>query len=172
MECLLPSYFCPPVSGQKPTVRYRFWLLPKLKIDRAMAKIGYTRKPDGHNRVPPFTLVRGAILLANARPDPTLAEIETDPPVSCHSFPHRLPDFDHTYPIMAGLFDQQPTRTRVITSSRDAASHFCGRRGRACSRSFTLLCSLYVMRLPLTRVTKCYLLALGTTQISSYFTKH
>ena len=49
---------------------------------------------------------------------------------------------------------------------------FCGRRGRACGRTLTLLCSLYVMRLSLTRVTKSYLLALGTTQISSYFTKH
>ena len=86
--------------------------------------------------------------------------------------PHRLPDFNHTYPIMAGLFDQQPTRARVIASSRDAAGHFCGRRGRACGRTLTLLCSLYVMRLSLTRVTKSYLLALGTTQISSYFTKH
>ena len=35
---------------------------------------------------------------------------------------------------MAGLFDQQPTRARVIASSRDAAGHFCGRRGRACVR--------------------------------------
>ena len=50
--------------------------------------------------------------------------------------------------------------------------HLCGRRGRACGRTLTLLCSLYVMRLSLTRVTKSYLLALGTSQISSYFTKH
>ena len=33
----------------------------------------------------------------------------------------------------------------------------------------TLLCSLYVIRLSLTRVTKSYLLALGTTQISSRY---
>ena len=70
-----------------------------------MAKIGYTRKPDGQNRVPPFTLVPGAILLAKARPDPTLAEFETGPPDSGYSSPRRLPDFSHTYPIMAGLFD-------------------------------------------------------------------
>ena len=59
---------------------------------------------------------QGAIL-ANARPDPTLAEFETGPPDSGYSLPHRLPDFNHTYPIMAGLFDQQPTcltRHRVI----------------------------------------------------------
>ena len=44
---------------------------------------------------------------------------------------------------MAGLFDQQPTRARVIASSRDAAGHFGGRRGRACGTTLTLLCSLY-----------------------------
>ena len=86
--------------------------------------------------------------------------------------PHPLPDFNNIYPIMAGLFDQQPTRAHVIASSRNAAGHFCGRRGRACGRTLILLCSLYVMRLSLTRVTQSYLLALGTTQISFYFTKH
>ena len=45
-------------------------------------------------------------------------------------------------------------------SSRDAADHFCGRRGRACVRTLTLLWSLHVMA----RVTKRYLLALGTTR--------
>ena len=34
---------------------------------------------------------QGAILLANARPDPTLAEFETGPPDSGYSSPHRLP---------------------------------------------------------------------------------
>ena len=42
-------------------------------------------------------------------------------------------------------------------SSRDAAGHFRGRRGRACGRTLNLLCSLYAMRLSLTRVTKSYL---------------
>ena len=79
-----------------------------------MAKIAYTRKPDGQKRVPPSTLVPGAILLANAHPDPTLAEFPTGPPDSGYSPPHRLPDFNHTYPTMAGLFDQQPTCARVI----------------------------------------------------------
>ena len=115
---------------------------------------------------------QGAILLANARPDQTLAEFETGPPDSGYSSPHRLPDFTHTYQIMAGLFDQQPTRARVIASSRDAAGHFCGRRGRACGRTLTLLCSLYVMRLSLTRVTKSYLWVRGTTEVRSYFTEH
>ena len=79
-----------------------------------MDKIGYTRKPDGQNRVPPSTLVPGrAILLANARPDPTLAEFETGPPDSGYSSPHRLPDFDHTYPIMAGLFIRPSAYTRT-----------------------------------------------------------
>ena len=60
---------------------------------------------------------QGAIFLGNARPDPTLAEFQTGPPDSGYSSP-QLPDFNHTYPIMAGLFDQQPTRARVIASSR------------------------------------------------------
>ena len=58
-----------------------------------------------------------AISLANARPDPTLAEFQTGSPDSGYSSLHRLPDFDHTYPTMAGLFDQQATcltRHRVI----------------------------------------------------------
>ena len=62
--------------------------------------------------------------MANARPDPTLAEFETGPPDSGYSSLHRLPDFSHTYPIMAGLLDQQPTRARVIASSPDAAVIF------------------------------------------------
>ena len=73
------------------------------------------------------------------RPDPTLAEFGTGPPDSGYSSPHRLPDFNHTYPIMAGLFHQQPTRARVIASLRDAAGHFCGRRGRACGRTFNFV---------------------------------
>ena len=51
---------------------------------------------------------QGAILLANARPDPTLAEFETGPPDSGYSSPHRLPDFNHTYPIMAGYSTSSP----------------------------------------------------------------
>ena len=73
-----------------------------------MAKIRYP--------LPRYSL--GAILLARARPDSPLAEFETGSPDSGPSSPHRLPDLNHTYPIMAGLFDQQPTRARVIASSR------------------------------------------------------
>ena len=69
-----------------------------------MAKTGYTLPRSS----------QGAILFANARPGTTLAEFETGPPDSGYSSPHRLPDFNHTYSIMAGLFDQQPTRARVI----------------------------------------------------------
>ena len=139
---------------------------------RAMAKIGYTRKPDGQNRVPPSTLVPGRHHIGQRPPRPDSGRIWNGSTRIWLLIPHRLPDFNHTYPIMAGLFEQQPTPARVIASSRDAAGHFCGRRGRACGRTLTLLCSLYVMRLSLTRVTKSYLLALGTIQISCYFTKH
>ena len=99
---------------------------------KRQVKIGYTRKPDGQNRVPPSTLIPGRHLIGQRPP-------RSD---SGYSSPHRLPDFNHTYRIMAGIFDQQPTRARVITSSRDAAGHFCGRRSRACGRTLTLLCSL------------------------------
>ena len=76
----------------------------KTKI-RAMAKIGYTRKPDRQNRVPLSTLVSGRHLIGQHQPRPDSASL------------HRLPDFNNTYPIMPGLFDQQPTclmRHRVI----------------------------------------------------------
>ena len=109
---------------------------PKLRTPGSpMAKTGYP--------LPRYS--QGAILMANARPDPTLAEFETGPPDSGYSSPHRPPDLNHTYRIMAGLFDRQPTRARVI----DAAGHFCGRRGRACGRTLTLLCSLYVCDAPI-----------------------
>ena len=99
------------------------------------------------------------------------------------------PNFKRVHPILAthpsigypisitptrlwpGYSTSSPPAWCVMASSRDAAGHLCGVRGRACGRTFSLLCSLYVMRLSLTRVTKSYLLALGTTLISSYFTK-
>ena len=37
----------------------------------------------------------------SARPDPTLAEFETGLPDSGYSSPYRLPDLNHTYPVMA-----------------------------------------------------------------------
>ena len=40
-----------------------------------MAKIGYTRKPDGQNRVPPSTLVPGRHLTAQRPPRPDSGQI-------------------------------------------------------------------------------------------------
>ena len=78
-----------------------------------MVKIGFTRKPDGQNRVRPSTLVpvRHRIGQRPSRPDSDR---------NSNGFtrfwllnPHRLPDVNHTYRLMAGLFDQQPTRARA-----------------------------------------------------------
>ena len=52
------------------------------------------------------------------------------------------------YPISitpTRLWPGYSTSRRVIASSRDVAGHFCGRLVRACGRTLTLLCSLYVM---------------------------
>ena len=88
-----------------------------------------------------------------------------------------------THPPIGYLIPITPTRLWPGYSTSSPHAHassrhrgtrrviFCGRRGRACGRTSTS-CSLYVMRLSFKRVTKSYLLALGTTQISSYFTKH
>ena len=92
-----------------------------------MAKIGYTRKPDGHNRVPPSTLVPGRHLIGQRPPRPDSGRIQTGPLDSGYSPPHRLPDFNHTYPIMAGLFDQQPTRARAHAGA--SSRHRGTRRG-------------------------------------------
>ena len=142
-----------------------------------MAKIGYTRKPDGQNRVPPSTLVPGRHLIGQRPPRPDSDRISNGStrfwlltPPSATRFQSHLPGYGRG--IRPAAHTRTRTRRRFIASSRDAAGHFCGRRGRACGRTLTLLCSLYVMRLSLTRVTKSYLLAMGTTQISSYFTKH
>ena len=40
-----------------------------------MAKIGYTRKPDGQNRVPPSTLVPGRHLIGQRPPRPDSGRI-------------------------------------------------------------------------------------------------
>ena len=51
------------------------------------------------------------------------------------------------YPISitpTRLWPGYSTSRRVIAPSRDAAGHFCGRRGRACGRTLTALCSLYM----------------------------
>ena len=138
-----------------------------------MAKIGYTRKPDGQNRVPPSTLVSGRHLIGQRPPRPDSGRILNGStrfwlliPPSATQFQSHQPDYGRSIRPAAH------TRTRHRVIAGRGGSLFCGRRGRACGRTLTLLCSLYVMRLSLTRVTQSYLLALGTTQISFYFTKH
>ena len=73
------------------------------------------------------------------RVHPNLA---THPP-SATPFQSHLPDYGRT--IRPAAHTRTRTRRRVIALSRDAAGHFCGRRGRACGRTLTSLCSLYVM---------------------------
>ena len=116
-----------------------------------MAKIGYTRKPDGQNRVPPSTLVPGRHLIGQRPPRPDSGRISNGStrfwlliPPSATRFQSHLPDCGRA--IRPAADTRTRTRRRVIASSRDAAGHFCGRRGRACGRTLTLLCSLYVMR--------------------------
>ena len=138
-----------------------------------MAKIGYTRKPDGQNRVLPSTLVPGRHLIGQRPPRPDSGRISNGStrfwltaPLATR-FQSHLPDYGRA--LRPAAHTRTRTRRRDIASSRYATGHFCGRRGRACCRTLTLLCSLYVMRLSLNRVTKSYLLALGTTQISSLY---
>ena len=92
---------------------------------RAMAKIGYTRSPDGQKRVPPSTLVPVRHLIGQRPPRPDSGRILNGSTRFWLLTPHRLPDFNHTYPIMAGLFDQQPTRARAHA---DASSRHRGTR--------------------------------------------
>ena len=117
-----------------------------------MAKIGYTRKPDGQNRVPPSTLVPGRHLIGQRPPRPDSGRISNGStrfwlliPPSATRFQSHLPDYGRAIRPAAHTSTRTRTRRRVIASSRDAAGHFCGRRGRACGRTLTLLCSLYVM---------------------------
>ena len=88
-------------------------------------KLGTPGSPMAKTGYPLLRESQGAILLANARPGPTLTEFQTGPPDSGYSPPHRLPDFNHTYPVMAGVFDQQPTRARARA---DASSRHRGTR--------------------------------------------
>ena len=80
---------------------------------RVMAKIGYTRKTNGQNRVPPSTLVPGCHLLSQRPPRPDSGRISHGSTRFWLLLPPSATRF-HTYPIMVGLFDQQPTRARVI----------------------------------------------------------
>ena len=153
-----------------------------IKTEGTYWREGYFER-NCHNRVHPEARrpKPGSPFHASRRASsywPTLAQTRLWPDLKrVHQIPAtHLPIgyliFNHTYPIMSGLFGQQPTHARVIASSRDVAGQVCGRRCRALGRTLILLCSLYVMHLSLTRDTKSHLSALGTTQISSYFTKH
>ena len=111
-------------------------------IYRAMAKIGYTRKPDGQNRVPPSTLVPGRHLIGQRPPRPDSGRISHGStrfwlltPPSATRFQSHLPDYGRA--IRPAAHTRTRTRRRVIASSRDAAGHFCGRRGRVCGRTLT-----------------------------------
>ena len=64
-----------------------------------MAKIGYTRKPDGQNRVPPSTLVPGRHLIGQRPPRPDSGRISNGSnrfwlltPPSAIRFQSHLPD--------------------------------------------------------------------------------
>ena len=85
-------------------------------------------------------------------------------PPSATRFQSNLPDYGRAIRPAA----HARTRHRVIAGR---GGSFLRSMWSCVRQNFNLVCSLYVMRLS-TRVTKSYLLALGTTQISSYFTKH
>ena len=115
-----------------------------------MAKIGYTRKPDGPKPGTPFHASPRA---PSYWPTPAQTRL--------------WPNFKRVHPILATHppigFPVSITPTRLwpgySTSSPHAHAHtqtrhrvmagrgggFCGRRGRACGRTLTSLCSLYVM---------------------------
>ena len=137
-----------------------------------MAKIGYTRNPDGQNRVPPSTLVPGRHIIGQPPPRPDSGRISNGStrfwlliPPSATRFQSHLPDYGRA------IRPAGHTRTRHSVIAGRGGS-FLRSTWSCVRRTLTLLCSLYVMRLSLTRVTKSYLLAQGTTQISSSFTTH
>ena len=102
------------------------------------------------NRVPPSTLVPGRHLIGQRPSRPDSSRISNGStrfwlltPPAATRFQSHLPDYGRA--IRPAAHTRTRTRRRVIASSRDAAGHFCGRRGRACGRTLTLLCSLHVM---------------------------
>ena len=105
-----------------------------------MAKIGYTRNPDGQNRVPPSTLVPGRHIIGQPPPRPDSGRISNGSTRFWLLNPPSATRFQSHLPVYGWAI--RP----ADASSRDAAGHFCGRRGRACGRTLTSLCSLYVMR--------------------------
>ena len=159
------------LSHRTTTAPQNHFLRPLNHKKGAMAKIGYARKPDGQNRVPPSTLVARRHLIGQRplRPDSGWIWngstrfwllIPIGYPISItptRLWPGHSTSSPHTH---------APSRhrgTRRVIFAVDVVVR---------AAELWLLCSLYVMRLSLTRVTKSYLLALGTTQVSSYFTKH
>ena len=71
---------------------------------RAMAKIGYTRNPDGQNRVPPSTLVPGRHLIGQRPPRPDSGRISNGStrfwlltPPSATRFQSNLPDYGRAF---------------------------------------------------------------------------
>ena len=118
-----------------------------------MGKIGYTRNPDGQTRVPPSTLVPGRPpSYWSTPPRPDSGRISNGStrfwlltPPSATRFRSHPSDSGRAIRPAAHTRTRTRTRRRVIASSRDAAGHFCCRRGRACGRTLTSLCSLYVM---------------------------
>ena len=77
-----------------------------------MAKIGYTRKPDGQNRVPPSALVPGRHLIGQRPPRPDSGRISNGStrfwlliPPSATRFQSHLPDFGRAIRPAAHLPD-------------------------------------------------------------------
>ena len=86
-------------------------------LERAMAKIGYTRKPDGQNRVPPSTLVPGRHLIGQRPPRPDYGRIWNGSTrfwlliaPSATRFQSHPPDYGRAIRPAAHM----PTRHRVI----------------------------------------------------------
>ena len=84
---------------------------------RPMAKTGYTRKPDGQNRVPPFTLVPGRHFIGQRPPRPDSGRICNGStriwlliPPSATLFQPHLPDYGRAIRPAA----HARTRHRVI----------------------------------------------------------
>ena len=82
-----------------------------------MANIGYTRKPDGQNRVPPSTLVPGRHLIGQRPPRPESGRISNGStrfwllaPPSATRFQSHLPDYGRAIRPAA----RKRTRHRVI----------------------------------------------------------
>ena len=100
-------------------------LAPKMCPDKSQAfkeisnsqafTVEEIKKSNGQNRIHPEARwpKPGTPFHASPRapsywPTPAHAEFETGPPDSGYSSPHRLPDFNHTYPIMAGYSTTSP----------------------------------------------------------------